>query len=861
MSNPPAAITPSEAPPAPSVARPPSGEKFFDWLFRAFQRAFIDGPDPVAPDDPESLGEVLLPWPVRLAGVVAVVWAASFWRTAGVGQQLAWGLQVGGFCLTSIISEFWWVFLAVDCLLALAWLVPFEASDEAPRRREFLQGITFVNRQVEHVKALVVWLLVAFTGSSVLTWQAGITAGTLLLGMPLINGLARLPLGFLGHEATSKRSGGLYWRRRILIYFVTLVGLFALAMRAWGQIRQVVPLLFAFAAGLVLRIVRHELRGRRVKSELARNDTATLGAREQFRRQQAETAHHADGVGPALVLAGMAALVVLSSVERQKLDGELAPPGPAKNAAKGPPKNACPPPESPGAPAAIALFVLADTQTHELSGAPFPGQTELANVFARTATRPVALDMLSGIVVQHFQRAYAALAAARNEKQLSPPYWAHLGDMADIGCQKELERMVALLTPFSAVGPLASVAVGNHEKNFEGSFHWSPYWDTACRSKRMSPDDATATLQAKFGALLPKGGRLLRDEAATFNPSGGTLASVVPLGTSRHAGKPRGVVGIFLDTSDGRALDYGNPGSFGALSQPQLNEVEAAVEQLRKTGGYADPAYVLFEHVPFDALAGASQQRFVEFVEKLGAANVLSLFTAHTHAAATKNHCVGKRPLNLHEVTVGSTVDPPEQAAIVEIGPDAQGRLTLSSRTLASVARPEFACGDAPFAVPARECRAVAARLSKLDECRALLAPDTKSAPYRDCQDLEQAGTFSLRLAAIRKYQGPLDEHERRELDEARAHELLQCVCHGDQACHPAEKPLADDSYLSILAREAADPARQTELTCLTWAASAMQAHKDADMTMAEAMRCSFDDPTFPAEERSSVTLGATPCE
>ena len=31
---------------------------------------------------------------------------------------------------------------------------------------------------------------------------------------------------------------------------------------------------------------------------------------------------------------------------------------------------------------------MADTQTHELSGAPFPGQTELANVFADDEPEP-----------------------------------------------------------------------------------------------------------------------------------------------------------------------------------------------------------------------------------------------------------------------------------------------------------------------------------------------------------------------------------------------------------------------------------------------------------------------------------------
>jgi hypothetical protein len=866
------ANTQSEGSAAASVVRSPRGENVFDWVLKVVAFVFVDGPDPVDEDDEKSLLEVLLPWPVRLLCVIGLTWAASFWGDAGVGRQLAWGLEVGGFCLTSIIAEYWLLLLLLDCLLAGLWFVPFEASEKAPHRHDFLQVVTFINRQIEHVKALVIWLLLAFTCSSVLTVQVGITAAVLLLAVPFINGIARLPLPFLGSDSTKKRDGGLYWRRRILIYIATLAGLLALALRAPSQVGQLVALLAAFAGGLVLRIVRHEVRASDVRKDQKQGAAVRLEGRREFRKRQAEAAHSADAYGPLLVIVGMVALVAFSFVQRRALARELVPPQNSKSGAL----NACPNAPAPLASSSIALFLMADTQTHELSGAPFPGQTELANVFARTATRPVALDMLSGIPIGHFQRAYAHFADDRRQSQLSPPLWAHLGDMADIGCHKELDRMLALLGPFSAAGPLASIAVGNHEKNFEGSFHWSPYWDTACSSGRMLPDEATAKLETSLGRFLPPSGQMVRNTAAYFNPSGATLSSVVPLGVANHQGTPRGVIGVFLDTSDGRAFDYGNPGSFGSVSALQLERAKEAVGRVRSAPGYQTPVYVLFEHVPFDELAPDSQKRLNALIAELDAQqgavagpNVLALFSAHTHVAANHDHCVNDR--RLHEVVVGSTVDPPQQATLVEIGTDEKGILTLRSRALASVARTGQTCGAAPLAIEARECRAVASRLLKTPACHALLSTDAGDEPPRDCQEIEHEGTFALRLQAIRKYQGPLVEQRRRDLEEAQAKTLLDCVCHpnataddkspGEPVCRPSLHPLKDESYLSILADRSKDPAWQTELSCLAWAASAMQAHKDSDMTMAEAMRCAFDDPTMPAEQRTSVSLGAAPCD
>ena len=532
------------------------------------------------------------------------------------------------------------------------------------------------------------------------------------------------------------------------------------------------------------------------------------------------------------------------------------------------PRNACTSdPEPPGA-ADIALLLMADTQTHQLSGAPFPGQTELANVFARTATRPVALDMLSSIPLSRFERVYGELVAQRSQNGLSVPLWGHLGDLADLACERELTRVLQALEPFSRQGKLAGIAVGNHEVAFEGSFHWSPYWDSTCRNERLSPRSATDRLQAAVQGRLPERSQLIRLPPSVLNPSAAVFASVVPLGVTKHRSVERGVVGIFLDTSDGRALDWGNPGSYGAVSQEQIDAVETGVRTLLDSSAapYKQrPVYLLFSHVPFDALVSDSRARVEELVQWLDAQpvpsadpRVLALLSAHTHTASSHQYCIGKRLRR--EVVLGSTVDPPQQAALVELGQDARERLSLSVRTLATISRPELSCGPVAGTVTAGKCRKVAEKLRHEPACGPLLSPEPHATPARDCQDLEHGGSLSGRLAAIRNYTGPRTEADRRQVDELKARTLLQCICHGSDGCQPTETPLADETYLKILDKQLTNPERQEELTCLAWAAGAMQAHKDNDMTMSEAMHCAFDDPTLPAERVSVVKLEASIC-
>jgi hypothetical protein len=120
----------------------------------------------------------------------------------------------------------------------------------------------------------------------------------------------------------------------------------------------------------------------------------------------------------------------------------------------------------------------------------------------------------------------------------------------------------------------------------------------------------------------------------------------------------------------------------------------------------------------------------------------------------------------------------------------------------------------------------------------------------------------------------------------ARARKLLGCVCRADapgsdqtlkDLCaaaaavpNPFKVGTATDPPLGIYTdvlnqRLAADGATgnasDVELTCLSWAAAAIEAYKAAGMTMATALRCAFDDTTLPAGQETVASLEVQRCQ
>jgi hypothetical protein len=826
----------------------------------------LDSPDRVEDAEPIGLLDVLLPWPVRLflvAGTAAVAWV---FRESGLGQQLSWGARAGALALMGILTGLWFPLLLVDSVFAGLWFIPFRPRRGAGRYWQAFHVITFVNRQVGHWWALLVWLVVALAWAELLPVQIGGALALLLLAPPVLNWLARRSCRLLDVDGRSKASGDLLWRRRPLIYAATSVGWVWLILAETGQVKRLLPLIIAWGVGWLLRLMRHRARSRKVAAERKMyTETSSLDARACFRQEQARAARRSDPGGMLVLPLVIAGLAGFSFWQRHQLDEKAH----AVNAERAYPTEMCS--EATNAPLTsdVAVFLLADAQLHELAGAPHPGQAEIAQVFAASASRPVALDMLSPFTVRHFAAVYSRLNEQRALAGQSAMSWAHLGDLADISCAKELERMRLELGTLASTGTLAGIAAGNHEMSFLGSFHWSPDWDRACASGKLEKGDTVRGIVDGFGAELARTGGEFVALASPFGSArGGSLSAVSLLGVVNPEGRsPRGIIGLFLDTNDGRAFDWGMPGSVGSVSEAQLDAVRKATARVRNAAPspYRDPAYVVFSHIPLGQLASSSQRRVKEWLIELDArtdrraeARVLAFISGHTHEASTEHICIGNR--FLRQVTIGSSTDPPQQAAILEIGVEEEGRLALSVRSLQAIGRsPEINCGDAPR-TPAAVCRRVAHELARAPDCRGMLGMDPNGDAPRDCQELERPRSFAERFASLQTHVGPHDPEARRDLEQLRAQQVLSCLCR-EGRCESPRQPLRSDSYRQVLEQVWERPERRDELVCLAWAASATQAHKAAGMQLGDALRCSFDDSTLSAERVYVATFEPSPCD
>lgn len=872
----------SSAPPSPTAR---SGS----WL----HAVLIDGPDASAEG---SFWDTLLNWPARWLLVLGLTLVGLIWARFPLGVQLGWALNYGLLAGVSIVASVWVWLMVANLVLAGLWLLAswrkplsVAAARSSDARRptwDISDSITWLNRQVGHIEALAVWTALAFVNAHELTWQLLGFSALLLLAEPCLNGLTRWELKRQGQPAAPHAA--VMIARRKWIYAATFLGFFWLSALAWRQTLTLVPLFLTVLPGIVLRLVRASLRKRQTGNNEAHQQTRLALAERQRRAAPVGDALF----GPGLALVMTAALCVGSFLEQQQLRSRAA----AKtHLSVG---NTCIPDTAGPTTPTLAVMILADSQVHTLGGARFPGQLELADTLVPVALRPVELDMLSSAATTRFAEVYRKRKEQREQQRLAPPLWAHLGDFADLGCADEMNRALRVLERGFGVGPLlAGLAPGNHDSNFTGDFAWSPFWDSAC--------DPGAGEAASPGRLdKPRADRWLARLLPGAASTAGARASGAPISESRaiagftvhwpfyqealaritvtHLGLlpeaegagPRGVVAVFLDSSDRRENDYGIPGEFGAFSAKQAQEVQASIHHLQSLepdrAPWNDPWFVLFMHHPYDELTGPSRENFDDLVKALNSdgsrasARVLALISAHTHAAASAWHDVGSH--RLREVVVGSVIDPPQQAAWLEIGLDARGQAALRVSTLPTVARAGRMCAS-DDSVHAGVCRRAMAQLAGAPECRALLADGTADT---SCEKLERTLSLSQRLDALTVTASVDDPARIRADQDKRASALLQCITRpSGQACpqHPVdptllEDPLANEAYAKVIEALAADdcqasPAessRQQELTCLAWAASAMQAHKANGMTMASAIRCAFDDPSLPAAQVSVAT-------
>ncbi|HEX2659826.1 MAG TPA: hypothetical protein VHU40_16190 [Polyangia bacterium] len=866
---------------------------------------FIVGPDPGDPTRPHESSrlDTLLAWPVRLLAVAGISLLAIIWATTPAGIQFGWALQYGLLVAVSIVTSFWGVVMVVNVVLAALWVAmswnPPRTPADHPLGWGIADVVTWLNRQVGHAEVLVAWVAVAFVLSPHLAVQVSLLAAVLLLGGPLINGAARSR--FFGGDKARESRAALMMERRSVIYLTSLLGLAILAAQAPYQFFTILPLLLTVLPGLVLRYVRFWRR-----KKLEEQEDAGFRA---HRLHKAELQRQASSVSDRWVMAAALAVffgatAALSLWKRQQLASH------ARTEQDGPPASTDSCVAERGGPVepTLAMYLLADTQIHELGRKRFPGQMEVADAIVPVARRPVELDMLSTATVVRGQSVYRELAAARAKAGLPPPLWGHVGDFADLSCTNEMDRMLELLEGYSlrdldkpraprqprAPGQpgernLAGLAPGNHDMSFQGNFGWSPYWDEAC-TERMNKAASDARLrQLMEDRLVPEGQTFpaSRSGDARFTVS---RLGTVP-GTGKGGGRAHGVFAIFVDTSDRGARDFGIAGTFGTFSSDQRDGILAAVDGMMADGkagaAYADPWFVVLAHHPYAEMTPWSRDRLSELIAALDAKGssckneqtnclaprVLALITAHTHIVETHRHCIGQR--QVREIVVGSVIDPPEQASWVEIGLDAHNHGSLRLATMPTVARAGLVC-SADHMIEAGVCRRQMALLAAAPACQDLIASDAAGGESpASCEELERPLSTAAQVDGIVKHGGPKDPADLILADDKRARALLACICRDVDpqgqpesaysaairaACAKCEPPLKNEAYAPIIKAVAEDPAREQELTCLAWAAADLQEHKATGMTIADALRCAFDDPSLPPAQVAVASLEEIPC-
>jgi len=842
-----------------------------------FRRLLLVGPDPIDREESASLWDKILPWPARLLLVLAVALMARRWSSTGLGDELAAALQYGGLVAVSVVASNWRILLAGNSVLAMLWLL-LGSTPRAPNSfwGKVTQVVVFLNRQVGHIELQTVWWTVALALTQDLRWQLSLLAVVLLLWEPVVNAIGSLrPFRDPGRkdERPRKADGSLFWARRPVIYAVTLLGQIVIALRAPRQVHKLVPVMLAVALPDAIRYLRHRWR----TQATLRDDDIAKQRRIDIHTIQRRIGRRADSwLGPGLVAVGMLA-AVLGSWQARRVWAKSAAQVPGS---AGVPREICDPAAA-EPPVELSVFLVADNHWHQLGGERFPGQRDFADALVPVARRPVELDILSVGSLLRFARVWQSLAQQERDAGRIP-HWAHLGDFADLGCCNEFDRANEMLAEHFSTEGFIGVAPGNHDKAFVGNFFWSPFWDQACRSRRSEKATVERTCSGRlekatsdhglmnfWGRAVAAGGGFMQpvpggELYSWLTDRGSALATVSPLGVVHHNGQPRGLLAVFIDTADERGRDYGIAGQFGTLSKAQVDELLALTKTVaqQKGGPFIEaPLYLIFGHSPIGALTGKAKEQLDRLVGKLDdgrGPRVAAYLAAHTHRKAATAECLAGR--RLPELVIGSTLDPPQEAAILRVGPDASGAFTVRLRALSLVDARSRSCGKEP-SIAASECAALLASWKRDRPCCADLFRRSDGSSGPDCRWFDRIVSTKDRLKMALESSAPPNEHRILAEQKSRARSLFACLA-TQPDCSVAEDlvSLDDDAYTNFLKRLAATAEGEKALACLAWAASDMQAHKATGMEISDAFRCAFDDPSMPGPAEFVASMEAIPC-
>ncbi|MBL4685948.1 MAG: hypothetical protein JKY37_15240 [Nannocystaceae bacterium] len=468
----------------------------------------------------------------------------------------------------------------------------------------------------------------------------------------------------------------------------------------------------------------------------------------------------------------------------------------------------------------LALFLVADNQFRTLNGKTSIAHSRIIRDLVPVAVRPVELDLLSVASLDHFARMYRAMQDHAATNGLPVKFrWAHLGDFGDLACRSELGRFPSRIRCFGAETMLG-FAPGNHDSFYTGNFGWHPDWSGeqggACAAGGpVTRGDPTGLRKSMTDALgqCP----LLTGRRSTAN-DGDFFASTAYLGEVGH----HSLAAVFFDTSDFAGTSFGAAGVQGEISRTQKRWILRQVDKLPE-----DTLFVFFMHHPYESLSWFGRRRVDEIAEGLGA-RLVAVVSAHTHQSQFREAEVAGRMVP--HFVVGSTTDPPQEAALLTFRHRDNGTPELHFRTIPAVARSGAACGE--HTVMAEQCAAVLEKLSGVQECQALLSLGSSHSDGVSLSHGEQTSSRARALFACTQ----------RVTGQGEA--TLQKPWGGEVPPNHHVDPYS--AYRDTCTADGPDglnsPERHQELVCLSWVASTLQGLDETEgWTFGRASRVAFE--------------------
>lgn len=354
------------------------------------------------------------------------------------------------------------------------------------------------------------------------------------------------------------------------------------------------------------------------------------------------------------------------------------------------------------------FVAIGDTQEHLSTGYPLHDNDSAVDAFVEVTQRPPELPLFGRRTMEWVLQRYP------NE-----PY-IHLGDVMDLSCRTEAERMTKI---FRATGRPGAILPGNHDGLMFGIYGFNVLeavldtdaskWNLACR-RGAAPDDTKhksrreAFSKRDFIKLYLQEHSKLQPEAAALlatpetgahrvswrSPLPGAFISAIEaslldgyryadsfvaqrLKLPRATGADRDVIIIALDTNQAGALVGTwdvlmgrSPGSQGHIRLDQFEVVTRWVDEAAKKGDIV----VFAGHHNWQSLGLPSRSMLRGAMSKLD--HPLVYISAHTHGGFWAMHrALARRPLL--ELNVSSLSDWPIAYRRISFAYDAQAKRLL----------------------------------------------------------------------------------------------------------------------------------------------------------------------------------------